>query len=143
MGSRRNRIAALLCCAFESGKAAFDLDLDERSAVGNYTDEWLDGYARENAADLDHDWPLWLEQADRVIALDEVPVGSPDTLPALGDRQPVRVWRDGDSWSYQTGTGFGGAFSRDEALYWAGWWEGRRLLAATVSRLVDKGDSDE
>lgn len=71
----RARITALMCNAFEAGKAFEDLNLrTEAIAIGEPRSlEWLDAYAAEHAelakmGEAERDWPMWLAHAEAVAA---------------------------------------------------------------------------
>ena len=56
------------------------------------------------------------------------------------------AWQDGDVWCAKLGASGQPARgkTRDEAIYFAGWWEGRRELGESVARHVaGGGDADE
>lgn len=57
----------------------------------------------------------------------------------IADRE-VAVWLDGDMWSCQVADyPVAHAPTRDEVLFWAGWWLGRRELGRVVAREVQDG----
>ncbi len=57
----------------------------------------------------------------------------------MTDPELPEVWEDKESgcWRYRLGAHGGAAHSRDAAFFFAGWWTGRRLLAAQTLGVVE------
>lgn len=55
--------------------------------------------------------------------------------------QALEVWQDGDQWCARIGASGKIAHSktRDGAIYFCGWWDGRRELGEAVERHVKGG----
>jgi hypothetical protein len=47
------------------------------------------------------------------------------------------------NWQWKAGERTGHAGSRDSALFWAGWWLGRRQIADAVEELAQFGEGPE
>jgi|GEM_PF-2440756 len=73
----KQRLAALLCGAYEAGRVSAEVGLSEQEAMGAERDAaWLDAFAQEHREiyedpneETEHDWPVWEKQAEHVLRL--------------------------------------------------------------------------
>jgi hypothetical protein len=56
---------------------------------------------------------------------------------------PIRVWQDGEMWAaHYCEERMVHAKTRDEVIFWAGWWVGRRSIGKLVAEHVEKGEGE-